>query len=152
MHGLTHFDIYTLLNLQDIYARGSRQRKRVPCWLESSTLRFHSGGSIMLSDSLHCFGACKHPMGSSERAFGFSSLVFRANLQLGSDEGSCALSHPRRGKDAGRCVLPRISGFLGRKLPTPQLAAVMMKGKQMQNEESGLREFFRSVCPGVDVW
>lgn len=40
-------------------------------------------------------------------------------------------------------TLFQISGFLGRELPTPQLAAAVMKGRQMQNEELRLRELFR---------
>lgn len=97
-------------------------------------------------DSLHCFGASKHPMESSERMLGFSSSVFRAKPSLEVLE---VLVHILTEVNMQVAVLPRISGFLMRELPTPpQLAVAVMKGKQMQNEESRLQELFRSLCPG----
>lgn len=117
----------------------------LPRWLDFQALRFHSQGLIERSSFLHCFGASKHPIGGSEQTFGFSSTVFRANPQLGALKVLIRIL-----TEVNMQVVVfffEFLFFLRRELPTPQLAAAMMKRKHMQNE-SGLRELFGSVCPG----
>lgn len=105
-------------------------------------------------DSLHCFGSSKRPMESSERMLGFSSSVFRAKPSLEVLE---VLVHILTEVNMQVAVLPRISGFLMRELPTPpSLLLQWWKGNKCRMRSLGYKScsdhFALGGCLGRQVW